>query len=139
MGSEERREELLKSLSDCVVNFEEDEIKGVAQTVLDEGFNAYDAVMNGLAAGMEIVLEDINFIASFGSGELSEDEKRMFKASMNVNVDNIRQKSFDEDTNIYTCAADLTVRSSAGIESNSITYTSTLQNGEAQVTISGLN
>jgi len=55
MGKEELREELLKTLSDGVVNFEEDNVKEAAQKVLDEGLNAYDAVMNGLAAGMEIV------------------------------------------------------------------------------------
>ncbi|MBW1887124.1 MAG: cobalamin-dependent protein [Deltaproteobacteria bacterium] len=55
MGNEELREELLKTLSDGVVNFEEDKVKEAAQKVLDEGLNAYDAVMNGLAAGMEIV------------------------------------------------------------------------------------
>ncbi len=55
MGNEELREELLKTLSDGVVNFEEDTVKEAAQKVLDEGLNAYDAVMNGLAAGMEIV------------------------------------------------------------------------------------
>jgi corrinoid protein of di/trimethylamine methyltransferase len=55
MSQEERRKELLKILSDGVVNFEEEEVKEAAQKVLDEGFNAYDAVMNGLAAGMEIV------------------------------------------------------------------------------------
>ncbi len=55
MGKEELKEELLKTLSDGVVNFEEDKIKEAAQKVVDEGLNAYDAVMNGLAAGMEIV------------------------------------------------------------------------------------
>ena len=55
MGKEELREELLKTLSDGVVNFEEDKVKEAAQKVLDEGLSAYDAVMNGLAAGMEIV------------------------------------------------------------------------------------
>ena len=55
MGKEELRDELLKTLSDGVVNFEEENVKEAAQKVLDEGLNAYDAVMNGLAAGMEIV------------------------------------------------------------------------------------
>jgi len=55
MGKKELREELLKALSDGVVNFEEEKVKETAQKVLDEGLNAYDAVMNGLAAGMEIV------------------------------------------------------------------------------------
>ena len=55
MSKEELREELLKTLSDGVVNFEEEKVGETAQRVLDEGLDAYDAVMNGLAAGMEIV------------------------------------------------------------------------------------
>lgn len=55
MGTEERRQELLKDLSDGVVEYDEDKVKEASQKVLDEGLNAYDAVMNGLAAGMEIV------------------------------------------------------------------------------------
>lgn len=55
MGKEELREELFKTLSDGVVNFEEDKVREAAQKVVDEGLDAYDAVMNGLAAGMEIV------------------------------------------------------------------------------------
>jgi len=55
MSKEELREELLKALSDGVVDMDEDKTKETAQKVLDEGLNAYDAVMNGLAAGMEIV------------------------------------------------------------------------------------
>jgi len=55
MAKEQLREELLKTLSDAVVNMDEDKAKETAQKVLDEGFNAYDGVMNGLAAGMEIV------------------------------------------------------------------------------------
>jgi len=37
------------------VDMDEDKTGELAQKVLDEGLNAYDAVMNGLAAGMEIV------------------------------------------------------------------------------------
>ena len=55
MGKEELRDELLKALSDAVVDMDEDKTRELAQKVLDEGLNAYDAVMNGLAAGMEIV------------------------------------------------------------------------------------
>ncbi|NOQ95258.1 MAG: cobalamin-binding protein [Desulfobacterales bacterium] len=55
MGKEELRDELLKALSDAVVDMDEDKTGELAQKVLDEGLNAYDAVMNGLAAGMEIV------------------------------------------------------------------------------------
>ena len=55
MGKEDLREELLKTLSDGVVDMDEATVKEAAQRVLDEGLDAYDAIMNGLAAGMEIV------------------------------------------------------------------------------------
>ncbi len=55
MSKQELREELLKTLKDGVVNFEEEKVREAAQRVIDEGLDAYDAVMNGLAAGMEIV------------------------------------------------------------------------------------
>ena len=55
MGKEGLRDELLKALSDAVVDMDEDKAGEAAQKVLDEGLNAYDAVMNGLAVGMEIV------------------------------------------------------------------------------------
>jgi corrinoid protein of di/trimethylamine methyltransferase len=55
MAKEQLREELLKTLSDAVVNMDEDTAREAAQKVVEEGLNAYDAVMNGLAAGMEIV------------------------------------------------------------------------------------
>jgi len=55
MGKEELRNELLKDLSDAVVDMDEDKAKETSQRVLDEGLNAYDAIMNGLAAGMVIV------------------------------------------------------------------------------------
>lgn len=55
MADNARREEILKKLSDAVVEYDEDEAKDWAQTALDEGMDAFDAIMNGLAAGMEIV------------------------------------------------------------------------------------
>ena len=55
MGKEEFMQEILKNLSDGVVDMDEDKVQEAAQKVVDEGLNAYDAVMNGLAAGMEIV------------------------------------------------------------------------------------
>lgn len=57
MAKEQMRDELLKTLSDAVVNMDEDVARETAQRVIDEGLSAYDAVMNGLAAGMEIVGE----------------------------------------------------------------------------------
>ena len=55
MSNEELLEQLKKDLSDAVVDMDEVKAKEAAQKVVDEGLNAYDAVMNGLAAGMEIV------------------------------------------------------------------------------------
>ncbi|MBL7175964.1 MAG: cobalamin-dependent protein [Desulfobacteraceae bacterium] len=57
MSKQELREELLKTLKDGVVNFEEEKVREAAQRVIDEGLDAYDAVMNGLALGMETVGE----------------------------------------------------------------------------------
>ena len=50
-----RREEILKKLSDAVVEYDEDASKEWAQAALDNNLDAFDAIMNGLAAGMEIV------------------------------------------------------------------------------------
>jgi corrinoid protein of di/trimethylamine methyltransferase len=55
MEKEKQRDELVKDLSDAVVDMDEDKAKETSQRVLDEGLNAYDAIMNGLAAGMVIV------------------------------------------------------------------------------------
>ena len=55
MVSEERRADILKNLSDGVVEYQEDLVKEYATIALEEGLDAYDAIMNGLAAGMEIV------------------------------------------------------------------------------------
>ncbi len=55
MAKEKLREELLKQLSDNVVSFDEDKVAEAAERVVAEGLDAYDAIINGLAAGMEIV------------------------------------------------------------------------------------
>ncbi len=55
MGNEGIREKLLKELSEGVVEYDEERVKKASNEVLDKGLNVYDAVMNGLAAGMERV------------------------------------------------------------------------------------
>jgi hypothetical protein len=97
--------------------------------------NTVEAVMN---EATDILMEDINSVASIGGGELSEGEKRMFKAGMQVDVENIRQKGIDEKTGTYNCAADLVVRRASGVESMPVTYTSSLIKGNVQVKLSGL-
>ena len=49
------KEELLEQLKNGVVEYEEDTVKEASQAVLDDGHEPLDAIMNGLAAGMEIV------------------------------------------------------------------------------------
>ncbi|MBQ8699116.1 MAG: corrinoid protein [Schwartzia sp.] len=50
-----REEELHKGLSEAVVNMDEDLARELAQAVVDEGFDAYEAIDKGLSAGMEEV------------------------------------------------------------------------------------
>ena len=50
-----REEELHKGLSDAVVDMDEDLARELAQAVVDEGFDAYEAIDKGLSAGMEEV------------------------------------------------------------------------------------
>ena len=55
MASEERKKEILKSMHDAVVEYEEDKVAELSQAAIDEGIDAYEAIMDGLAAGMETV------------------------------------------------------------------------------------
>jgi len=55
MATEERKKEILKGLHDAVVEYEEEKVVELSQAALDEGVDAYDAVMDGLAAGMQTV------------------------------------------------------------------------------------
>lgn len=49
------KEELLKALEECVVEMEEEEVVEVAKEYLDAGYPAFDGIMDGLVAGMNIV------------------------------------------------------------------------------------
>lgn len=46
------KEELLKKLSECVLEMEEDEVTEVAQEYIDAGYPAFDGIMDGLVNGM---------------------------------------------------------------------------------------
>ena len=54
MGAD-TKEEILKKLAECVVEFDEDGAKEWAQKALDSGMDAFEAIMDGLAVGMEKV------------------------------------------------------------------------------------
>jgi len=53
----DRKNEILKKLAECVVEFDEDGAKKWAQAAVDEGIDALEAIMDGLAVGMETVGE----------------------------------------------------------------------------------
>jgi len=55
MVDEAKRKELLATLREGVIQYDEDGVKAAAQAVLDGGFNVNDAIFNGLVAGMEEV------------------------------------------------------------------------------------
>ena len=52
---EARKKEILEKLAEAVVEFEEDTAGEWAQIALDEGMDAFEVIMQGLAAGMETV------------------------------------------------------------------------------------
>ena len=55
MDYEEKNTEMFRKLHDAVVEFEEDNVAELCMQVLDEGIDAYDAIMQGLAVGMDTV------------------------------------------------------------------------------------
>ena len=57
MITNERKAHILSKIRDSVVEFEEEKCGKWCRTALDEGVDAYEAVMSGLASGMEKVGE----------------------------------------------------------------------------------
>jgi len=49
------KEELIEKMKEGVIEYEEDTVNEAAQQWLDDGYVALDGIMDGLAAGMEIV------------------------------------------------------------------------------------
>ena len=49
------KEELLEALKDGVINYKEEQVKEAAQQAVDDGLPALEMIMDGLAAGMEVV------------------------------------------------------------------------------------
>jgi corrinoid protein of di/trimethylamine methyltransferase len=49
------KEELHEQLKNGVIEYEEEEVQEASQAVLDGGYDALEAIMDGLAAGMEVV------------------------------------------------------------------------------------
>ena len=57
MVSEEKRAEVLEKLKKGVIEFDEDLVSQASHEVLELGMDAYQAIMDGLAAGMDVVGE----------------------------------------------------------------------------------
>ncbi len=57
MVSKERTQEIFKGLSQAVISYNEETSVELSKQALEEGIDPYDAVMNGLAAGMQRVGE----------------------------------------------------------------------------------
>lgn len=55
MATEERKKEIMDKLRDAVIEYDEDTAKEWAQTALDEGLDANEAIFNGLVTGMQKV------------------------------------------------------------------------------------
>lgn len=55
MTTKERKEEILRLLHDSIVAFDEETTVKLCRQALEEGLDAYEAIMNGLASGMETV------------------------------------------------------------------------------------
>ena len=55
MVTDERKREILKGLHDGVVEYDEDKVVELSDAAVAEGMDAYEAIMDGLAAGMETV------------------------------------------------------------------------------------
>jgi corrinoid protein of di/trimethylamine methyltransferase len=49
------KEEILELLKDGVINYKEDQVKEASQESLDAGYTPLEMIMDGLAAGMEVV------------------------------------------------------------------------------------
>jgi corrinoid protein of di/trimethylamine methyltransferase len=50
-----RKQEVLARLRDCVVNLDIDGVKRAAKEAIDAGVTPYEAIMEGMAKGMEVV------------------------------------------------------------------------------------
>ena len=55
MADEAKRNDILQRLNDGVVNYDEEKVATAANEAVEVGLDPFDAIMNGLAAGMEIV------------------------------------------------------------------------------------
>lgn len=78
------RDALIEELKQGVIEFDEERVRASAEQVLADGLDAYDAIMNGLAAGMERVGE------LFAANEYFVPEVLMCADALYVGLDLLR-------------------------------------------------
>jgi corrinoid protein of di/trimethylamine methyltransferase len=78
------RDELIEQLKQGVVEFDEDAVVEASEATVEAGYNAYDAVMNGLAEGMNMVGE------KFANGEYFVPEVLMAADALYKGLDILR-------------------------------------------------
>jgi corrinoid protein of di/trimethylamine methyltransferase len=81
MVSEERDAEIMARLQKGVIEFDEDLVSEASHAALEEGVDAYHAIMDGLAAGMDVVGE------LFSSKEYFVPEVLMCADALDVGLD----------------------------------------------------
>lgn len=84
MVSEERDAEIMARLQKGVIEFDEDLVSEASHEALEEGLDAYHAIMDGLAAGMDVVGE------LFSSKEYFVPEVLMCADALDVGLDILR-------------------------------------------------
>ncbi|HSR46866.1 MAG TPA: corrinoid protein [Anaerolineales bacterium] len=78
------RDELIEQLKQGVVEFDEDAVVEASEATIEAGYNAYDAVMNGLAEGMNMVGD------KFANGEYFVPEVLMAADALYKGLDILR-------------------------------------------------
>ena len=100
---------------------------------------ATTAVINSVSQDLK---KDLSVIAGMGGTgmELSDDEWKALRAGIVIDLENIRENSFDEAAGKRICAANLMIVQSGKKEIIPITYASEIRKdtGEQKVTFSGL-
>jgi hypothetical protein len=97
------------------------------------------AVINAVSQDLK---KQLSGVAGVQPGmELSDDEWKLLRSGMIIDLENIREQNFDKNTGQRTCAANLMIVQSGKKELTPITYIPMTQEGsdELQVTISGLD
>jgi corrinoid protein of di/trimethylamine methyltransferase len=84
MVPEEKQQEILERLQNGVIEFEEEEVIAAANEAVELGMDAYKCVMDGLAAGMDVVGE------YFAEGEYFVPEVLMCADALYAGLDILR-------------------------------------------------